>query len=134
MLHMVLQKIKNQKWLNLCLFTGILLITAMFSCHPMLEQGAGSGILRRGFRDYAKENKKYPAILQRNGRWKEINKKEISALEKGLNQYKEQWQKYIDTGIVDSQRSLTLPGGKADSSLGGKNYWGTYRGRPGGRF
>lgn len=123
MLHMVLQKIKNQKWLNLCLFTGILLITAMFSCHPMLEQGAGSGILRRGFRDYAKENKKYPAILQRNGRWKEINKKEISALEKGLNQYKEQWQKYIDTGIVDSQRSLTLPGGKADSSLGGKNYY-----------
>lgn len=122
MLHMVLQKIKNQKWLNLCLFTGILLITAMFSCHPMLEQGAGSGILRRGFRDYVKENKKYPAILQRSGILKEY-KKEISALEKGLDQYKDQWQKYIDTGLAGSQRSLTLSGGKADGSLCGKNYY-----------
>lgn len=121
MLHMVLQKIKNQKWLNLCLFTGILLILAMFSCHPMLEKGAGSGILRRGFTDYAEETEKFPAILQRSGRWKEIKGKKISALEKRLDQYTAQWQNYIDTGIVDSQRSFTLSGGKAQSSFGGKS-------------
>lgn len=123
MIHIVLQKIKNQKWLNLCLFMGILLITAMFSCHPMLEKGAGSGILQRAFADYEKENQKYPAILQRNGAWKKIKNKKISALEKGMDVYVRQWQEYIDTGTVAGQRFMTLRGGKADSNLGGKNYY-----------
>lgn len=122
MLHIVLQKIKNRKWLNLCLFTGILLILAMFSCHPMLEKGAGSGILRREFSGYAKENLKYPAILQRSGSWETIKGKKVSALEKQMDEYTNQWQEYIDTGIVDSQRSLTLPGGKADSRFAGSSY------------
>lgn len=126
MLYMVLQKIKNQKWLNLCLFTGILLIFAMFSCHPMLEKGAGSGILRRGFTDYAGESQKFPAILQRNGRWMEVKEKKISTLEKRLDQYTAQWQNYINTGIVDSQRSLALSGQKADSSLSGKSNYLTF--------
>lgn len=121
MLHIVLQKIKNQKWLNLCLFMGIIMITAMFSCHPMLEKGAGSGILQRAFSDYAKESQKYPAVLQRHGVWKKINNKNVSAMEKGLDVYISQWQDYIDTGIVAGQRFFTLNGGKADSSPGGKN-------------
>ena len=57
MLQFVWNKIKNKKWLNLCLLVGITLLIALFACHPMFEKGASNQVLETGFEDYARNQK-----------------------------------------------------------------------------
>ncbi len=40
MFGFVINKLKNRKWLNLCLLMGVALFIALFVCHPMFEKGA----------------------------------------------------------------------------------------------
>lgn len=47
MFGFVINKLKNRKWLNLCLLMGVALFIALFVCHPMFEKGAGNQILDR---------------------------------------------------------------------------------------
>ena len=49
MFGFVINKLKNRKWLNLCLLMGVALFIALFVCHPMFEKGAGNQILDRLF-------------------------------------------------------------------------------------
>lgn len=42
MFGFVINKLKNRKWLNLCLLMGVALFIALFVCHPMFEKGAQS--------------------------------------------------------------------------------------------
>ena len=37
MFGFVINKLKNRKWLNLCLLMGVALFIALFVCHPMFE-------------------------------------------------------------------------------------------------
>ena len=37
MFGFVINKLKNRKWLNLCLLMGVTLFIALFVCHPMLS-------------------------------------------------------------------------------------------------
>ena len=53
MFGFVINKLKNRKWLNLCLLMGVALFIALFVCHPMFEKGAGNQILDRLFTDHA---------------------------------------------------------------------------------
>lgn len=45
MFGFVINKLKNRKWLNLCLLMGVSLFIALFVCHSMFEKGAGNQIL-----------------------------------------------------------------------------------------
>ena len=38
MFGFVINKLKNRKWLNLCLLMGVALFIALFVCHPMFER------------------------------------------------------------------------------------------------
>ena len=63
MFSYVIRKMRNKRWLNLCLLAGIILFTAVFACHPMFEKGAENKILQQLFTDYAEEQERYPAVL-----------------------------------------------------------------------
>ena len=65
MLLFVKEKIINKKWLNLCLLVGIILLTAVFSCYPMMAEGAGNQLLRYAFNSSIEENGKFPATVSR---------------------------------------------------------------------
>ena len=45
MFGFVINKLKNRKWLNLCLLMGVALFIALFVCHPMFEKGICGGRL-----------------------------------------------------------------------------------------
>ena len=67
MFGFVINKLKNRKWLNLCLLMGVALFIALFVCHPMFEKGAGNQILDRLFTDHAaREHMRWQIILIRS--------------------------------------------------------------------
>ena len=63
MFGFVINKLKNRKWLNLCLLMGVALFIALFVCHPMFEKGAGNQILDRLFTDHATQQNEFPAQM-----------------------------------------------------------------------
>lgn len=77
MLRFVIQKIRSKKWLNLCLFFGIVLIVSVFSCHPMLEKGAGNQVIQDDFEVKAKNNQVFPAVISKKDNYN-FNKKDRS--------------------------------------------------------
>lgn len=74
MFGFVINKLKNRKWLNLCLLMGVALFIALFVCHPMFEKGAGNQILDRLFTDHATQQNEFPARMSREEhmRWQII--------------------------------------------------------------
>lgn len=121
MFSYVIRKMKNKRWLNLCLLTGIILLTAVFVCHPMFEKGAENKILQQLFSDYAEEQERYPAVLSY-----------VSGSESGVHSLQEvydkmdarqqDWQETVDAGTVGVMQHVSLPAKNGNSSLGGRNW------------
>lgn len=106
MLRFVLQKIKNKKWMNFCLFAGISLLVGVFTCHPMFRQGAGSQLLNQAFADYAKEHQEYPAVFQKTGSLETADFASTEALFAYMDAYENKWQEYVAVPSVARQQSV----------------------------
>lgn len=123
MLQFVWNKIKNKKWLNLCLLVGITLLIALFVCHPMFEKGASNQVLETGFEDYAREKTEFPAIIGRTGSYDAADYPTAQSVYDRLQSYEDKWTDYVQIDTVASQKYLNLSGGKVATSLGGRNYY-----------
>lgn len=123
MLQFVWNKIKNKKWLNLCLLVGITLLIALFACHPMFEKGASNQVLETGFEDYARNQKEFPAIVGRTGSYDAAEYPTAQSVYDRLQSYEDKWTDYIQVNTAASQKYLNLSGGKVSTSLGGRNYY-----------
>lgn len=123
MLHFVIQKIKNKKWLNLCLLAGITLLAAVFACHPMFANGADDALLQTGFVDYASENEEFPAVFSRSGSYDTKQYQDVQSIYDRMDAYETKWLEYVDVEPVVSQQSLKLSGDSTESSLGRGNIY-----------
>lgn len=121
MIQFILQKIKNKKGLNICLLAGIALLTAMFTCHPMLERCSSNELLLSAFEDYADENQEFPAVFSRSGSYGIDEYATAEAVMERLDAYEEKWTQYVDINTLASQQYLSLSGSHADTNLGKKN-------------
>ncbi len=117
LLQFVRQKIKNKKWLNLCLLAGISLLAAVFTCHPMFEEGAGNQLLQTAFVDYAAEEGEFPAIIDREKVYEMEEYKDTQALYDQMDKCEKKWQEYIAVDTVVSSQSLMLPGNATKSDF-----------------
>lgn len=117
MFRFVRQKIKNKKWLNLCLLVGISLLVAMFSCHPMFEKGAGNQILQTAFADYIEEKNQFPAIIGRSEHYELSSEVTVQALYSRMDAYENKWREYIALDAVESNQMLILTGNTIVSNL-----------------
>lgn len=117
MLRFVRQKIKNKKGLNLCLLVGISLLTAIFSCHPMFEKGAGDQILQTAFVDYAEEKDEFPAVIGRSESYELSSHTSVQSLYERMDAYENKWMEYIAADAVESSQVLTLSGNAVISDL-----------------
>lgn len=118
MITFLLHKIHNKRWLNLCLFVGMLLLVAVFSCHPMLINGYGDQLLASGFAEYEKEQDAFPAVFQRNCSYSVEEGMNSSQIFSRLDAYKDKWLEYVDVDALCVQQSLRLPSANATSNLG----------------
>ena len=114
MFRLVISKIKNKKWLNICLLTGIVLLVSVFTCHPMLEKGAGNKILWDGFEKIVEDTQEYPAVFSREGSYNSKDFKDTEAILAKLARYEEKWQSYVDINVIDSIKVLRLAGDSAE--------------------
>lgn len=131
MFGFVINKLKNRKWLNLCLLMGVALFIALFVCHPMFEKGAGNQILDRLFTDHATQQNEFPAQMSREGTYAVADYPDSQSVLDKLSGYEQKWTEYVDINKVSSQQLITLPGGRADTEFGGPNNYFTIGYLPG---
>ena len=125
MFGFVINKLKNRKWLNLCLLMGVALFIALFVCHAMFEKGAGNQILDRLFTDHATQQNEFPAQMSREGTYAVADYPDSQSVLDKLSGYEQKWIEYVDINKVSSQQLITLPGGRADTEFGGPNNYFT---------
>lgn len=125
MFGFVINKLKNRKWLNLCLLMGVALFIALFVCHPMFEKGAGNQILDRLFTDHATQQNEFPAQMSREGTYAVADYPDSQSVLDKLSGYEKKWTEYVDINKVSSQQLITLSGGRADTEFGGLNNYFT---------
>lgn len=131
MFGFVINKLKNRKWLNLCLLMGVALFIALFVCHSMFEKGAGNQILDRLFTDHATQQNEFPAQMSREGTYAVADYPDSQSVLDKLSGYEQKWTEYVDINKVSSQQLITLPGGRADTEFGGPNNYFTIGYLPG---
>lgn len=131
MFGFVINKLKNRKWLNLCLLMGVALFIALFVCHPMFEKGAGNQILDRLFMDHATQQNEFPAQMSREGTYAVADYPDSQSVLDKLSGYEKKWTEYVDINKVSSQQFITLSGGRADTEFGGLNHYFTIGYLPG---
>ena len=131
MFGFVINKLKNRKWLNLCLLMGVSLFIALFVCHPMFEKGAGNQILDRLFTDHATQYNEFPAQMSREGTYAVADYSDSQAVLDKLSGYEQKWTEYVDIDRVSSQQLITLSGGRADAEFGESNNYFTIGYLPG---
>ena len=131
MFGFVINKLKNRKWLNLCLLMGVTLFIALFVCHSMFEKGAGNQILDRLFTDHATQQNEFPAQMSREGTYAVADYPDSQSVLDKLSGYEKKWTEYVDINKVSSQQLITLPGGRADTEFGGPNNYFTIGYLPG---
>ncbi len=131
MFGFVINKLKNRKWLNLCLLMGVALFIALFVCHPMFEKGAGNQILDRLFTDHATQQNEFPAQMSREGTYVVADYPDSQSVLDKLSGYEKKWTEYVDINKVSSQQLITLSGGRADTEFGGLNHYFTIGYLPG---
>lgn len=125
MFGFVINKLKNRKWLNMCLLMGVALFIALFVCHPMFEKGAGNQILDRLFTDHATQQNEFPAQMSREGTYAVADYPDSQSVLDKLSGYEKKWTEYVDIDKVSSQQLITLSGGRADTEFGGINNYFT---------
>ncbi|MGN0342184.1 MAG: ABC transporter permease [Roseburia sp.] len=118
MIQLIYRKIRNKKWMNLCLFTGITLLVAVFSCHPMLEEGSNDRLLATAFQEYAKKNQEFPAVFSRAGSYETADYSTAQSVFGRMDAYEKKWTEYVEVDSVVSQQSLKLSPSNAQSNLG----------------
>lgn len=121
MLQFIYHKIKNKRWLNLCLLTGISLLIAVFACHPMLEEGSDNKLLAAGFQEYAQEYNEFPAVFTRSGSYEAASYPTANAVFERMDAYEKKWTEYVDVDCVISQQYLKLSPVNTESNLGVSN-------------
>lgn len=131
MFGFVINKLKNRKWLNLCLLMGVALFIALFVCHSMFEKGAGNQIFDRLFTDHATQQNEFPAQMSREGTYAVADYPDSQSVLDKLSGYERKWTEYVDINKVSSQQLITLPGGRADTEFGGPNNYFTIGYLPG---
>lgn len=117
MLRFVFRKIKNKKWLNLCLLAGISLLAAIFSCHPMFEKGSANQILQTAFSDYAEEANEFPAMITRNETYEFSSDISVQTLVDRMSAYEKKWLEYIAVEPVESSQVFMLTGNTTRTDL-----------------
>ena len=116
MIYFVINKIKNKKWLSICLLVGITLLIAIFSCHPMLEKGAADNLLQESFAKSVKEKNEHSFIISDKFIGADSGGKTIDELLSSMNDKEAYWQSYVKLDKIDSQHYIRLSLGNAQSN------------------
>lgn len=122
MFKLVINKIKNKKWLSFCLILGIAFLVAVFSCRPMFKSGAMDVTLRTYFRTYIEDNNRYPTVIGRGKSFEAGSDRNIDNIMSEIKGYEDAWGKYLsELDIMDKQTTIKT------NQVGVKSSYGSNR-------
>lgn len=124
MLNTVIKKIKNKKWLTVCLLLGLAFLVAAFCCQPMFKEGSMNMLLKNSFNNYIEENNQYPTVIGRSGAYSKENCSEISVAKDSIDSYIALWDEYLSE--IDVSARQTIFEFEKESSQGGYGSKGNY--------
>lgn len=121
MFRFLKSKLRSKKWLNFSLLLGIVLLTAVVSCHPMFLHGSLNKLLDSLFQEHIIEENEYPMVLYRTGAYNTADIKTADAVKNKMESYKAKWLDYLEIEAVETQLKLKLTACTTDGSFGTKN-------------
>ena len=121
MIRFIKYKILNKKWLNFCLLTGVILLSAFLSVYPMFKEGSLNRLLQNLFADYIEKYGTYPAVMSTKGALYGENYTDVDTTLGFLNSLESKWNYYIDIPVIQRQQVLEIPAGYAEENLTGKS-------------
>ena len=121
MIRFIKYKILNKKWLNFCLLTGVILLSAFLSVYPMFKEGSLNRLLQNLFKEYIEKNNTFPAVMMTKGALYGDNYSDVDSVMNFLNSLESKWNYYIDVPVVQRQQIMELPAGYADEVLTDKS-------------
>ena len=121
MIRFIKYKILNKKWLNFCLLTGVILLSAFLSVYPMFKEGSLNRLLQNLFADYIEKYGTYPAVMSTKGALYGENYTDVDTTLGFLNSLESKWNYYIDLPVIQRQQVLEIPAGYAEENLTGKS-------------
>ena len=121
MIRFIKYKILNKKWLNICLLTGVVLLSAFLSVYPMFKEGSLNRLLQNLFADYIEKYGTYPAVMSTKGALYGENYTDVDTTLGFLNSLESKWNYYIDIPVIQRQQVLEIPAGYAEENLTGKS-------------
>ena len=63
MFTFIKQKLLYKKWLNICLFVGIILLVAVAACLPMYQNMSENQAFQNEMKQYIQDNGTYPCVV-----------------------------------------------------------------------
>ncbi|MBO4775837.1 MAG: FtsX-like permease family protein [Lachnospiraceae bacterium] len=120
MIRFIKYKILNKKWLNFCLLTGVVLLSAFLSVYPMFKEGSLNRLMQSLFDDYVEKNKEFPATMTTDGWLTGEAYSDVDSALTFMNSLENKWVAYLDIPVVERQQILEITAGYADEKLTGK--------------
>ncbi|MBP5530164.1 MAG: ABC transporter permease [Lachnospiraceae bacterium] len=121
MIRFIKYKILNKKWLNFCLLTGVILLSAFLSVYPMFKEGSLNRLMQSLFDDYIEKYNEYPAVMTTNGSLTGEAYSDVDSALNFMNTLEQKWTSYITIPVVQRQQSLEIIAGYSDENLTGKS-------------
>lgn len=120
MIRFIKFKILNKKWLNFCLLTGVILLSAFLSVYPMFKEGSLNRMLQNLFKEYVEKESVFPATMTTKGTLPANSYTDTDAALEYMNSLESKWNYYINIPVIQRQQILDIPAGYTDENLSGK--------------
>lgn len=121
MFRFLKSKLRSKKWLNFSLLLGIVLLTAVVSCHPMFLYGSLNKLLDSSFQEYIIEENKYPMVISRIGAYNTADVASVETVKNKQENHKAKWLDILGIEAVETQFKLEMAASVTDGSFGAKN-------------
>ena len=121
MIRFIKYKILNKKWLNFCLLTGVILLSAFLSVYPMFKEGSLNRLMQSLFDEYIDKNNEYPAVMTTKGSLTGEAYSDVDSALNFMNTLEQKWTSYINIPVIQRQQSLEIIAGYSDENLTGKS-------------
>ncbi|MCR5847451.1 MAG: ABC transporter permease [Lachnospiraceae bacterium] len=120
MIRFIKYKILNKKWLNFCLLTGVILLSAFLSIYPMFKEGSLNRMMQNLFDEYIEKNNVYPAVITTKGKLEGENYSDVDSALAFMNSLEKKWTDYINIPVIQRQQIIEISAGYCDESITGK--------------
>lgn len=120
MLRFVKYKILNKKWLNICLLTGVILLSAFLCVYPMFKEGSLDRLIQTSMTDYVSEKNKFPTLIETNGKVTDEYYTDFNNLSDYADSFKNTWASYFGMDVVSEQKYFEVAPGYAERKLDSK--------------